>query len=418
MNPMRMTYPRIVALALGLTLAIPLSARGAPKADTIAVRDKKGKPVILYKESHALVIGISFYSSGWPPLPGVKEDVKAVSKALQKQGFHVVTVENPNQEELESALTDFILTYGLQPKNRLLFYFAGHGYTHKPSYASNDPHEWMGYFVTRDAPRPSAGLAPFRRHSISMQEVANLALEIEAKHVLFMFDSCFSGSVFSLSRAIPQDIQERTAKPVRQFITSGSADQEVPDQSIFRRQFTEALAGEGDLNGDGFVTGSELGLFLEEKVTNYSRRSQTPQYGKIRHHRLDKGDFVFVLAKADRPKSEPVVAPSNGEQLDDLEEQRRALAAERKRLEAQRKLLEERRRLAREKERLADLHLKKAQREAKPAPRAEPERDPTKFTKIEPTPQPEPAPEPAREPEREPMTFAKIEPAPPPAAPL
>lgn len=265
------------------------------KVVPVPVKDKEGNQVALYKESHALVVGISDYSGGWPRLPGVKEDIKAVKAALEAKGFNVLVVEEPDAIELEEAFEDFVLKYGLDPENRLLFYFAGHGYTHKPSYAANDPEEWMGYIVGRDAPDPKKNLAEFLKRAMSMQSIEVLALKVEAKHALFMFDSCFSGAIFALSRAIPKDIQARTAKPVRQFISAGSADQEVPDVSIFRRQFVSALEGEADFNEDGYVTGTELGLFLEESVSNLSRRTQTPQYGRIRHRRLNKGDFVFPL---------------------------------------------------------------------------------------------------------------------------
>jgi hypothetical protein len=103
-----------------------------------------------------------------------------------------------------------------------------------------------------------------------------------------------------LSRAIPQNISYKTASPVRQFITSGTAGETVPDQSIFRRQFISALQGEGDTDKDGYVTALELGEFLQKTVVNYSKNAQHPQYGKIRNPNLDKGDFVFVLPKAAR----------------------------------------------------------------------------------------------------------------------
>ncbi|HIF69589.1 MAG TPA: hypothetical protein EYQ29_09850, partial [Candidatus Lambdaproteobacteria bacterium] len=121
-----------------------------------------------------------------------------------------------------------------------------------------------------------------------------------AKHALFLFDACFSGSLFALSRAIPESINYKTAKPVRQFITSGSAEETVPDQSIFRSQFVAALEGEGDSNGDGYLSGTELGQFLQDSVVNYSKGAQHPQYGKIRNPNLDKGDFVFMLGDPDR----------------------------------------------------------------------------------------------------------------------
>jgi len=90
-------------------------------------------------------------------------------------------------------------------------------------------------------------------------------------------------------------ISNKTANPVRQFISAGGADEPVPDRSIFKEQLIEGLKGEADLNGDGYITGTELGEFLQEKIVNYSRDGQHPQYGKIRDPKLDKGDFVFVL---------------------------------------------------------------------------------------------------------------------------
>ena len=268
----------------------------------VLIKDKSGNQVGLYKGSYALVIGVSNYGEHWPTLKGVRDDVRVVSETLNSQGFKVLLVENPNYAELISRMNTFIRDYGFDLQNRLLFYFAGHGYTHKPSYASNDPEEWMGYFLASNSPDPKYSHAEFVDNSLSMQRIQELALKIESKHVLFVFDSCFSGSIFSMVRAIPGDIKERTAKHVRQFITSGSAAETVPDVSIFRRQFVSAIDGEADRNRDGYVTGSELGMFLEETVINLSRRTQTPQYGKLRHRRLNKGDFVFSSYERTTPK--------------------------------------------------------------------------------------------------------------------
>jgi hypothetical protein len=114
-----------------------------------------------------------------------------------------------------------------------------------------------------------------------------------------MFDSCFSGSVFAMSRAAPGIIDYKISQPVRQFIAAGAADETVPDKSIFRRQLEAALRDkEADLNHDGYVSGSELGDFLQSTVVNYSYNSQHPQYGKIRDSDLDKGDFIFEVDRA------------------------------------------------------------------------------------------------------------------------
>ena len=37
----------------------------------VEIKTKSGETVGLYEESHALVIGVSGYTAGWPKLPGV-----------------------------------------------------------------------------------------------------------------------------------------------------------------------------------------------------------------------------------------------------------------------------------------------------------------------------------------------------------
>lgn len=153
----------------------------------------------------------------------------------------------------------------------------------------------MGYIVPSDAPNPHQDEPGFLAKAMDMQQIEVYAKRIQSKHALFVFDSCFSGSLFALSRAAPESITYKTTEPVRQFITAGSAKEPVPDESIFRQQFIAALQGDGDINNDGYVTGEELGYFLQDTVVNYSKGTQHPQYGKIRDPHLDKGDFVFKV---------------------------------------------------------------------------------------------------------------------------
>ena len=161
----------------------------------------------------------------------------------------------------------------------------------------------MGYLVAREAPMFTDDPEGFRRHALSMERFASMAREIEANHALFVFDSCFAGAItFSLGRPLLEKtnnaITQQTTEPVRQFITAGTADQEVPDESLFRQLFVKAMEGdpEADRNGDGYVTGSELGHFLEEKISTLSGGAQTPQYGKMSDPRLNRGEFVFTPA--------------------------------------------------------------------------------------------------------------------------
>ena len=285
------------------------------RAMKVVIRSKSGQQVGLYENSYALVIGISDYTGGWSNLPGVGKDAAVVKEVLEDHGFDVIEVLNPDYEELDKAFRDFTNSYGRKLDDRLLFYFAGHGYTVRMSYGRE-----MGYIVPADAPDPSEDLDGFKAKAIDMQMVEVYARRIDSKHALFLFDSCFSGSIFALSRAIPEHISYKTAEPVRQFITSGSADERVPDESIFCQQFVAALKGEADTDKDGYVTGVELGEFLQKNVINYSKGSQHPQYGKIRDPLLDRGDFVFQVP---RPPQLPIppLPPDSGFSIDDLAEE-------------------------------------------------------------------------------------------------
>jgi uncharacterized caspase-like protein len=281
-------------------------AHGEERGVGLLFKDPAGTQVGLYRDSHALVIGASDYVH-WPDLPGVRHDVERVRALLEGQGFRVSVVENPDHAALRQAFEGFINAHGLAEQDRLLFYFAGHGQTLPQAYGGAD----MGYIVPVDAPLPALDDPGFRAAALDMEQFQTYARRIQSRHALFVFDSCFSGSIFDISRGVPDHISAKTALPVRQFITSGSANERVPDTSIFRQQLEEALSGEADrLPPDGYVTATELGEFLKAKVASYSNGAQHPQSGTIRDGRLDKGDFVFLVGTAIPSAVGPSPAPA------------------------------------------------------------------------------------------------------------
>jgi tetratricopeptide (TPR) repeat protein len=283
-------YRLVATLLLAQAVVFAQDNRGA--GVRIKIREENGqeREVKLYDGSYALIIGNGDYTNGWPKLPGVTEDIGEVGRTLEKKGFSTEFARDLSRDEFRYRLETFINTHGLNPENQLLIYFAGHGYTEKVGTQE------VGYIVMTDAPTPEKNIALFRQRAIEMSEVEFLAKRIKAKHALFVFDSCFSGSLMRNRGQKPSSfISSLTTKPVREFITSGSADQVVPDKSVFRVLFQRALSGEADYNNDNYVTGSELGLYLQQKVADYTNNAQTPQFSKIRDVTLDEGDFVFSL---------------------------------------------------------------------------------------------------------------------------
>ena len=267
----------------------------------ITVRTEDGAEFSLYKDSYALIIGNGDYpaKNGWNPLPGAVNDAREVAEVLENHGFSVTLKIDVTKAEFNKAFSDFIYQSGKAPDNRLLFYYAGHGYTTKSATGED-----LGYLVMLDTPHPE-NEAEFDLYSIDMVKFVSDSKKIHAKHVLFMFDSCFSGTVLNLrNRVTPPHITDRIKNPVRQFITAGRADEPVPDRSEFKKAFLNLLEGRvEEPTPDGYLTGVELGDYLYRTVPKFSQ-GQHPQHGKIHDQQLNTGDFVFVLPQSRQDGSE------------------------------------------------------------------------------------------------------------------
>jgi class 3 adenylate cyclase/tetratricopeptide (TPR) repeat protein len=260
-----------------------------------------GETVELYSKSYALVIGIDDYTDGWPRLSNAVKDARAVADALTKRGFDVTLGLNLNSRDMKEAFERFFILRGQDPDARLFTWYAGHGETIAG----------QGFLVPADAPLSDA-TAEFKLKALPMRRFSEYMRLAVAMHVLAVFDSCFSGTVFENQRGKPPAaITAATARPVRQFLSSGDAGQQVSDDGRFRDLFLRGIAGEegADANADGYVTATELGFYITDRVTNLTEGSQTPRYGKLRDQDYDRGDFVFMAA-ATPARADTTAAPA------------------------------------------------------------------------------------------------------------
>ncbi len=269
------------ATTRGITVEVAGALNAAPES------------VALYQASYALVIGIDAYDNGWPRLRNAVADAEAVAGALREAGFDVTIATNLESDALRRTLKEFVIRKGADPEARLFLWYAGHGHSIGGE----------GFLVPADSPAPSD--PDFALYSLPMRDVGTLMRLARAKHIMAVFDSCFAGTIFDTRSAPPPPaITRATLLPVRQFLSSGDADQTVSDDGSFRELFVRAVKGEdgSDANQDGYVTGSELGAFLADRVTNLTGGAQTPRYGKMLDVNFDRGDFVFVAAREAAPE--------------------------------------------------------------------------------------------------------------------
>ncbi len=245
-----------------------------------------------YEKSWAIVVGIDDYEK-WPKLEYASHDAQAVADTLTGQfGFpssQVIVLKNEQatRNNILAAFHDRLADDRTSRNDRVFVFFAGHGATRKLASGRD-----LGYIIPVDSD-PNA----FATDAIAMSDLQNIAESMKAKHVMFVMDACYSG--LGLTRGGPSSsafLRENARRSARQMLTAGGADQQVADagpngHSVFTWVLLQALAGKGDLNGDGLITGTELAAYVAPAVSAVSQ--QTPAFGSLPGSQ--GGEFVFQV---------------------------------------------------------------------------------------------------------------------------
>jgi formylglycine-generating enzyme required for sulfatase activity len=282
----------VVSIPLFFFFAFPIiSSNVSAETESIIATNLKGQRIYLYKNYYALVVGASNYDK-WPSLPNAIKDARDLSWLLRRLGFEVTLLADPTSTELKKALNDLVKKTGQELDRGILFYYEGHGETQTLSDGTK-----LGWIIPRDCPLLHDDPEGFANQAISTKSIAVACQEIQSRHVVMLFDSSFSGEVFSLHQAILKPITKKSMQPVRQFIIAGSEGEPIPDQSTFKRCLVKALQGEADVIHDGYLTGSELGVYLTDCVEKKTGGRQHPQFGEIKDPNFSHGDFVFRLTE-------------------------------------------------------------------------------------------------------------------------
>ncbi|WP_425510967.1 polysaccharide deacetylase family protein [Xanthomonas chitinilytica] len=245
-----------------------------------------------YEKSWAIVIGIDDYAK-WPKLEYASHDAQAIADTLTGQfGFpssQVIVLKNreATRNNILAAFHDRLADGRTQKNDRVFVFFAGHGATRRLASGRD-----LGYIIPADSDP-----GEFATDAIAMTDIQNIAESLQAKHVLFVMDACYSG--LGLTRSGPGSsafLRENARRTARQMLTAGGADQQVADSgpnghSVFTWVLLQALSGKGDLNGDGLITGTELAAYVAPAVSAVSR--QTPAFGSLPGSQ--GGEFVFQV---------------------------------------------------------------------------------------------------------------------------
>lgn len=234
-----------------------------------------------YGTSHALIVGINSYADPrFVPLGQAEKDASEVAALLSAPPYNFqISLLLGQQATRQAILAELHKLRRTKPDDRIVVYFAGHGYTLTDLYS----HE-TGYLAAADT-------IPDQDYTaLEMDEVTGLIKNAYAKHIAFIFDACFSGQALGLTRAPAIAAEKYLLRKAFQVLSAGAGDQTVSDFRSMTRTMIEALKS-GVISRDGLVTFSELGLYVQQLIAADSGQTQIPQFGHLRGSQ--GGDFIF-----------------------------------------------------------------------------------------------------------------------------
>lgn len=234
---------------------------------------------------HALVIGNNDYSS-FADLSSAINDAREIGGILRdRYGYEVTVLTNANRAQMISTFSE--LSGKLGKNDNLLIYYAGHGWID----ASGEGH-WV----------PTDGVKDQVQTLVSNKMVTDFIGAMQAKHVLVMADSCYSGTLSgSAIRPIPLDAKDDdllfiSRVKARTVITSGGMEPVLDDgganHSIFASALIKALS-----SNDTLTEGHRLFEEVRSQVTlrsAVSRVAQNPQYSALKYAGHEGSEFFFL----------------------------------------------------------------------------------------------------------------------------
>ncbi len=244
---------------------------------------------------HALVIGINDYrkqrkGAGWTDLQTATRDAERVAEVLgSSYGFDVTTLLD-DDADYSGMMTAMDRLSRMDRGDAVLIYFAGHGYY--------DQALGEGYWIPSDA-RKTVDQRPAREDWVWNSTLSKMLQASDARHILVMADSCYSGSLLrgEQSGPGPADMayySKVIKQPSRYVISSGDLEPVMDTgegHSVFARQVLQVL----EHHEDGLFSGSDIGRSIQDAV--HAATGQHVRFGPL--FGVGGGELVLVRNTVD-----------------------------------------------------------------------------------------------------------------------
>lgn len=229
---------------------------------------------------HAVLIAETDYNdTGIKDLPGTVSDMRKMYKVLvNNYNFspsHTDTLVNATKVNILESLIQ--KANAMKEGDNLFVFYAGHGQMIKHEDNSEE-----GFLVPVDAGKNKMS------SYISSDDLVRTIKYSKAKHILFVADACFAGSLFrDISSDAPEPVAEAYKDKSRKVLASGNR-QAVPDQSEFIEYLRLALQE----NKEKYITAEQL---IDSFKNQYKSTTHLQlQYYPIKNVDDLGGQFVFI----------------------------------------------------------------------------------------------------------------------------
>ncbi|MBE9008532.1 GUN4 domain-containing protein [Fortiea sp. LEGE XX443] len=241
----------------------------------------------------ALLIGVSEYGEGIPPLSSALNDVEAMQRVLQNPNLgsfeQVERLLNPDAIAMRKAIHK--LFREVAKDDLVLFFFSGHGITNDQNHL---------YLATRNTAKDD-----FEATAVDANFIQGQSNNCYAKRQVLILDACYSGAYAQgwRTKSVGVDIKKQLGAEGRVVLTSSSAtqtsfEQEGATLSLYTQYLIEGIeTGAADTDNDGNIHVCELHDYAKAKVQAVKPK-MTPEII------LDKEGYNILLAYA--PKNPEV----------------------------------------------------------------------------------------------------------------
>jgi hypothetical protein len=165
-----------------------------------------------HAEQRALLVGVGQYATPGIDLPGIDLDLERMHDTLVRMGFTDAQIRTLRDDEATSTrVIESFSTWlkdGVQPQDRVVFYFSGHG-SNIPDTNKDESDGVDEVLVTHDMKRARVNGKASLTGVVVDDKLGQLIAALPSRNVWIIVDSCHSGTVtrsFSLkNRSLARD---------------------------------------------------------------------------------------------------------------------------------------------------------------------------------------------------------------------